>query len=368
MPDKDQIKIHSIKVDVSDDKEIKETSKKTKLIQLSVSDKNKKEVKPLKKEKREFTIKEFIFKLTKFISGIPEFFTNFLDSSFKRIYYAIIGTMLSFGVALVLFPENAGLFSVFFITIFLAPIALTETNLNLLFVGRTQKVEDKGVSLTKFNVKESTKFSFISFFEENKKLLSIYFFFFIGIMLVVICLISFMPSQFSAELFSQQGWNNVLMPSRSIGFAGLDKGAIFLDILKNNFSVMLICFIIALIFPLGALLMIVWNAMYWAVSFSQYALFYSKVYHVTLLSILIPLILSVSLHTIVEATCYFFAAMAGAFMAMGIKKEKLDSDRFFYLFKYCIILLTFSLVFLILGSFFEVFAFDAIKNFFFGLF
>ena len=31
MPDKDQIKIHSIKVDVSDDKEIKETSKKQNL-------------------------------------------------------------------------------------------------------------------------------------------------------------------------------------------------------------------------------------------------------------------------------------------------------------------------------------------------
>jgi len=131
---------------------------------------------------------------------------------------------------------------------------------------------------------------------------------------------------------------------------------------------MLICFIVALIFPLGALLMIVWNAMYWAVSFTQYALFYSSAYDVKLLFILLPLLLSISLHTITEAVCYFFAAMAGTILATGIKTEKIDSDRFFYIFKYCLILLAFAIFFLLLGSFIESYLFDTIKNFFFWIF
>lgn len=369
MSEKDQIKIHSIKVDSSENKNIKEAPKKTKLIHLSVSGKSEKDITQVKKEvKKKLTFKDFVFNLSKLINSIPNFFANFFDTSFRTIAYTIVGTMLSFGAALVLFHENAGLFSVFFLTIFLAPIAIRETNQNVLLAGRTQKVEEKGVSLTKLKVKESKKFYLKDLFEENKKTLYIYLFFFLGIMLVVISLIAIMPVDFSAQLFSEQGWNTALMPTRSIGFAGLEKTSIFFDILKNNFSVMLVCFIIALIFPLGALLMIVWNAMYWAVSFSQYALFYSKVYSVKLLSILFPLLLSVSLHTIIEAICYFFAVISGTMLSMSIKSEKLDSDRFFYLFKYCIILLAFSVFFLILGSFVEVFLFDGIKNFFFGLF
>ena len=369
MPKEEQIKMHSIKANATENKTAKGKPIKSKLTQLSVSDdKNKTEIKKVKKEVKKLTIKEILLSITKSIISIPSKITNILDSSFKNIAYTIIGTMLSFGVALVLFPENAGLFTVFFLTIFLAPIAIRETNLNILLAGRTQRVENKGVSLTKIKIKEPNKFYLKDVYHENKKLLSTYFLFFIGIMLVVISLIAVMPVDFSAKLFSQQGWNTALMPTRSIGFAGLDKVSIFFDILRNNMSVMLVCFMIALIFPLGALLMIVWNAMYWAVSFSQYALFYSKVYDVTLLSILFPLLLSVSLHTIIEAICYFFAVMAGTMLAMSVKSEKFGSDRFFYLFKYCLMLLAFAVFFLLLGSFFEVFVFDSLKNFFFGLF
>lgn len=365
-----QIKILSRKLDSpEDEKNIKKPRRsKSKLEHLSVSGKKEKDITQVKKEvKKKLTLKDVIFNFSKSLKSIPNFITNFFTTSFKTIAYTILGTLLSFGVALILFRENAGLFSVFFLTIFLAPIALKETNKNVLLAGRTKKVEAKGVSLTKLKVNDE-KLNLSNLVEENKRTINIYLFFFIGIMLVVVTLITVMPMDFSAKLFSEQGWDSALMPSRSIGFVGLEKGSIFLDILKNNFSVMIVCFVIALIFPLGALLMIVWNAMYWAVSFSQYALFYSKVYSVKLISILFPLLLSVSLHTILEAICYFFAVIAGTMLAMSIKSEKLDSDRFFYLFRYCIILMGISVFFLVLGSFVEVFVFDGIKNFFFSLF
>lgn len=375
MDDKNQINIlnrKSLNVKEEDIK-VKEISKKqikTKIDQISISNpKTKKEItKPEVKEKKPITIKEIIFRITNFFVRLPTFFARFLSTSGKFIYYSILGTMVSFCFAILLFPENPGLFSVFFLTIFLAPFVIKEINLNILLVGRTKQVEHKGVTITSFKIKDNEQFSLEEFYEENRKMLSAYFFFFLGIMLVVIALIVFMPISHSSILFSQQGWSNALMPTKDIGFEGIDKWGVFFDIFKNNFSVMIVSFIVALVFPLGALLMIVWNAMYWAVAFTQYAVVYSSSYNVNLLFILLPLLLSVALHTLIEAICYFFAAMSGSTLSIGFQKEKLDSDRFFYIFKYCLILMAFAVFFLILGSVVEVFVFDFLKNFFFSFF
>lgn len=341
---------------------------KKKLTQLSVSEHKEKEVVRQPVVKKPFTFKDFIFKLTMFFARIPTYFSRFLHLSGKYIYYAILGTMISFCFSILLFPDNPGLFSVFFLTIFLAPFVIKEINLNILIVGRTQQEMHKGVTITKMKIKDQDKFSLEDFYEENRTMLSAYFFFFLGIMLVVIGLIVFLPLNFSEQLFNQQGWENTLMPTKNIGFEGTNKMSVFFDIFRNNFSVMIVCFIVALVFPLGALLMIVWNAMYWAVSFTQFAVFYSQVYNVSLGFILLPLLLSVALHTLIEAVCYFFSAMAGSTLSIGFQREKLDSDRFFYIFKYCLILMGFAALFLVLGSVVEVFVFDFLKDFFFSFF
>lgn len=368
MNDKNQINILKRNdIDLKEEKPKSNKPSKAKLTQISVSG-SKPKTQVLKKEVKKLSFKDIIFNIINFIVKIPTYFTKFLNTSGKHVYYAILGTMVSFCFSILLFPKHPGLFSVFFLTIFLAPFVIKEININILLMGRTKKVEEKGVSLTKIKIKEEDSFNITDFYEENKKILSTYFSFFLGIMLVVISLIVFMPKEYSSQLFSHQGWENTLMPTKDIGFEGTDKLSIFFDILRNNFSVMFICFVVALIFPLGALLMIVWNAMYWAVSFTQFAVFYSFNYNVNLLVILLPLLLSVALHTIIEAVCYFFAAMAGSTLSIGFQKEKLDSDRFFYIFKYCIVLLIFALFFLLLGSVVEVFVFDILKRFFFSFF
>lgn len=343
---------------------------RTRVDHISISNpKQKTDVdKVIVKEKKVISFKELIYRITTFFVRLPTFVTKFLSTSGKYIYYAILGTMISFCFAILLFPDNPGLFSVFFLTIFLAPFVIKEINLNVLLMGRTKQVEHKGVTITSFKIKDNEQFSIEEFYEENRKMLSAYFFFFVGIMLVVIALIVFMPIEYSEQLFSQQGWSSTLMPTKEIGFEGLNKWSVFGDIFKNNFSVMIVSFIVALVFPLGALLMIVWNAMYWAVAFTQFAVFYSVSYNVNLLFILLPLLLSVALHTLIEAICYFFAAMSGSTLSLGFQREKLDSDRFFYIFKYCLILMAFAVFFLILGSIFEVFVFDFLKNFFFSFF
>lgn len=375
MDDKDQIKIFNrkslnLKEDSTEEIIKKDKPVKTRVDQISISNpKIKQDVsKVIVKEKKPITFKEILYRITNFFARMPTFFTKFLSTSGRYIYYSILGTMISFIFAILLFPDNPGLFSVFFLTIFLAPFVIKEINLNILLVGRTKQVEQNGVTITSFKIKDNEKFSLEEFYEENRKMLSAYFFFFVGIMLIVIALIVFMPIDYSSQLFSQQGWSSTLMPTKDIGFDGLNKWSVFGDIFKNNFSVMIVSFIVALVFPLGALLMIVWNAMYWAVAFTQFAVFYSTAYDVNLLFILLPLLLSVALHTLIEAICYFFAAMSGSTLSIGFQREKLDSDRFFYIFKYCLILMAFAVFFLILGSIVEVFVFDFLKNFFFSFF
>jgi uncharacterized membrane protein SpoIIM required for sporulation len=373
MAEKDSINIlsrKSLNIKEDETKDQPKKSVKTRVDQISVSNpKQKSNVdKVIVKERKPITIKEIIFRIVNFFVRTPTFFTKFLNMSGRFIYYSILGTMISFCFAILLFPENPGLFSVFFLTIFLAPFVIKEINLNILLMGRTKQVEEKGVTITSFKIKDNEQFSLEEFYEENRKMLSAYFFFFVGIMLVVIALIIFMPINHSAQLFSQQGWSNTLMPTKEIGFEGMNKLSVFGDIFKNNFSVMIVSFIVALIFPLGALLMIIWNAMYWGLAFTQFAVFYSSAYNVNLLFVLLPLLLSVALHTLIEAICYFFAAMSGSTLSIGFQKEKLDSDRFFYIFKYCLILMAFAVFFLILGSVVEVFVFDFLKNFFFSFF
>ena len=374
MPEKESINILNRKA-LNLKEDLEEPTKqnkpvRTRVDQISISDPKKKiDIdKVIVKEKKPMSFKELIYRITTFFVRLPTFVTKFLNTSGKYIYYAILGTMISFCFAILLFPDNPGLFSVFFLTIFLAPFVIKEINLNILLMGRTKQVEHKGVTITSFKIKDNEQFSIEEFYEENRKMLSAYFFFFVGIMLVVIALIVFMPIEYSEQLFNQQGWSSTLMPTKEIGFEGLNKWSVFGDIFKNNFSVMIVSFIVALVFPLGALLMIVWNAMYWAVAFTQFAVFYSVSYNVNLLFILLPLLLSVALHTLIEAICYFFAAMSGSTLSLGFQREKLESDRFFYIFKYCLILMAFAVFFLILGSIFEVFVFDFLKNFFFSFF
>lgn len=374
MPEKESINILNRKA-LNLKEDIEEPTKQNKQVrtrvdQISISNPKQKTAvdKVIVKEKKVISFKELIYRITTFFVRLPTFVTKFLSTSGKYIYYAILGTMISFCFAILLFPDNPGLFSVFFLTIFLAPFVIKEINLNILLMGRTKQVEHKGVTITSFKIKDNEQFSIEEFYEENRKMLSAYFFFFVGIMLVVIALIVFMPIEYSEQLFSQQGWSSTLMPTKEIGFEGLNKWSVFGPIFKNNFSVMIVSFIVALIFPLGTLLMIVWNAMYWGVAFTQFAVFYSQAYSVNLLFILLPLLLSVAMHTLIEAICYFFAAMSGSTLSIGFQREKLESDRFFYIFKYCLILMAFAVFFLILGSIVEVFVFDFLKNFFFSFF
>lgn len=135
----DQIKIHSLET-TDDEPYVPKKNKYGKITHLSVIEQKHKRIKRVQKKPKTKTVSDIFFIVLKFLQSIPKFFASFLNSGGKSIYYGIIGTMVSFIFALLLFPENPGIFAVFFATLFIAPFIINETNLNSLLVGRTRKV------------------------------------------------------------------------------------------------------------------------------------------------------------------------------------------------------------------------------------
>jgi len=338
---------------------------------VSISEDAKKLGKPLNQEKKEnkskMSFSGYLFLLIDYIRNIPKKFNSDLTINQQSYVYSVLGTMIGFAFAVILFPDNPGIFAVFFITLFLAPFIIKQIKLNELLVGRTEEIKTNNISLFKLQV-TSDKFKFSNFYNDHKKLFATYFYFFLGILSVIILLIAVIPQHASSNLFSEQGWDAKLIPSKNIGFSGQDKNTVFWNIFINNLSVLVVCFIIALVFPLGAILLIVWNAIYWGVVFTQYALFYSSFYGVSFISIMFPLLLSISLHVILEIFAYFLASMSGNILAVGIKKERDNFERLIVIIRYSIILLVCALVFFLAGALAEVYIFDILKSLFFSIF
>ncbi|GEM_PF-591650 len=338
---------------------------------VSISEDAKKLGKPLnikpKEEPKKISFNGYLFLLINYIKNTPKRFSSDLTLNQKSFIYSVLGTMIGFAFAVILFPDNPGIFAVFFITLFLAPFIIKQVKLNELLVGRTEEVKSNNISLFKLQV-TSDKFKFSNFYNDHKKLFATYFYFFLGILTVIILLIAVIPQHASSNLFSDQGWDAKLIPSKNIGFSGQDKNIVFWNIFINNLSVLIVCFIIALVFPLGAILLIVWNAIYWGVVFTQYALFYSTFYNVSFISIMIPLLLSISVHIVLEIFAYFLASMSGNILAVGIKKEQNNFERLMVIIRYSVILLVCALVFFLAGALAEVYIFDILKSLFFSIF
>lgn len=322
--------------------------------QISFATSKKKKVKktvvPLKKEKKRFSFKSTF---------------SFLKDNYRNLFLAMFKTIIAIFISVVLFPENPGVFIIVLTTLFLTPYIYKQSKISALLFGKKTEVTYKDVSMYQMSV-PSKSFSFSKVYYENKDVLTDYLMFFLGIFFTIILFILIMPHQVSENVFSGSGWSENLIPSKNIGFEHSNKLSEFKIITVNNLSVLLICFIFALLFPTAGLLIIVWNAVFWGVIFTQYAVVYSSFYNVTFNSIFLPVLVSSIPHILIEMFGYFFATTSGIILALGIKKNFNNTDKFTMILKYVIVVLAISIIFVVAGSLFEVYFFDILKNVFFS--
>lgn len=254
--------------------------------------------------------------------------------------YSIIGI----GAAVLLFPEDPAIVSLAFIAIIFYPT-----------INALMKEEEELETKRK-------EFNPILFFKDHKDIFKVYAFAFLGIFLGYALFSLVLPTLSTNHIFENQLgvlYGNAAGKASKTGHA-MFSSPLFNDLLSNNFSVLILCFITAFLIGDGAIFLLAWNASVWGTIFGTMAKKAAlkgatvgwSVCTSTANCFLI-IIGIVFAHMIVEAFAYMCAATAGGTVSKAILKEKLFSPRFKLFLINTVLLVAFSLIVLLAGALIE---------------
>jgi len=244
------------------------------------------------------------------------------------IIFSFIGIFLAYN----LFPAQASILSVAFITIFFVP-----------FFQRLFSVEEKK------DREEATKKKKSNVFTRHRRVVLVYGAFFIGMIITytIVYMFFHVDAVFSlqSDWFKQQG----LTTGSAINAGGFEK------YFFNNTQVMLLFFVLSILFGAGAVFILAWNASIIAVYLgiisnkfvatlgAQGAYVYGMAVGTS----------SIILHGVPEIMGYFFAGIAGGILSIGLLREKFMSKEFKEVGKDALIWLAIGEVLIIIGAIIE---------------
>lgn len=307
-----------------------------------------------KKEKKPFFNKDF-FKNKK---------QSFLKN-LKLLSFGFFSVIFSILISYFLFKENMSVFVIILTTLFLMPVIHKNSRYKEIIFGHKKEIKKDGVKIIQFSP-PSTRLKISEVHYENQNLIDVYLLLFLGVLIGIFVFILIASNSVSSEVFSNAGWNNNLMPLKQFGFENQNKLDVFKDISINNISIIFVCFLFALIFPSAGILIIIWNAVFWGVVFTQFTLWFSMFHKISFSISFLSIFFSALPHMVIEVISYFLATIAGIFLAFSIKDYK-DVDKFLLVSKYVIVLLAIAIVYVLIGSVVEIYLFDFLKNLFLGL-
>jgi len=265
------------------------------------------------------------------------------------ISYSIVSILL----AKFLFPKDPALVAVAFTAILLLPelykifsVEEHEAVINKRFSWRNIIKDVKG----KWDLVDITK---------------IYIYLFLGILLTYSLGAILLPTFQTNELFREQleirggaikgqafeTQPNAISGQATTGYAHMP--GLFKSLLKNNFKVMVVCFIVALLAGNGAIFIITWNASVWGTIFGVTAKCAAHYAGYNPLYVFFLIMFVVGVHMMLEAVAYFLAAASGSILSRGFLKEKMGSAKFNKIFKYSMFIILIALGFLLAGAAFE---------------
>ncbi len=243
---------------------------------------------------------------------------------FLGVFFSIVGII----TARIIFGSNPDMMAIAFTTLLVVP------QLNKLI-----KREEMG-SFT------HVSFSVRNLFTDHKDIFYIYTYLFFGMLLTFMFTsvwadIADLPRLFTAQL----------------EVAGIAGDAIhiqaFSSLLFNNIKVLVVCFILSLLYGVGSVLFLTWNASVWGVVFGyaikMASLTQGQSVFITMFIVLGPVIP----HLIAEAMAYLSAAIVGGVVSKALIKEELFSDKFRIIARDGLFLFGFGIVMVIIGAFLE---------------
>ena len=245
-----------------------------------------------------------------------------LRNPFKLFMTSSLVSIVSLIISILVFPRSIGLFTTFLITLALAPFML-----NLVKYEEAKEEEllarRKEVNLLQF----------------HKNALLLYAAFFGGIALTYSIIFTMLPEAVVERIFYEQIEEIKLI--RGEFFGTFEK---FSMIFLNNVGVFLFSFLLSLLFGVGAVFVLTWNATILAAAIGMVA---KEVGGIKGLPIGILTFLP---HGIFEITAYFIAALAGGVLSAALTKrhprflKRIFQDTLWFLFLGIICLLVGALI------------------------
>lgn len=314
--------------------------------------------------KRKIEVKEKNNFLKRTIQAINK---EYLLFALKNTAIASFAVIFSGFLSYLLFEENIGIFTIVLTTLFLMPFIYKQSKYNYILFGRQNTISSSGLKMVEISSSTKSNLQISQVYQENSELIDTYLLFFIGVFVTIMLFILLAPNNLSGKIFSTVGWDSNLIPAKEFGFENTNKFSFFKEVALNNLSVLFVCFIFALIFPTAGILIVVWNAIVWGVIFSQYISAYSLIYNVPFQIVFLSVFWSAIPHIFLEAMAYFLSTISGIVLALSIKKDFNDPNRFLLVLKYSVVFLAFAILFMVIGTVYEIYVYDIFKNLFFNL-
>lgn len=244
------------------------------------------------------------------------------------IAYSVVGIL----IAQILFPGDPALVAVALTSMLLLP------ELYKIF-----SIEERKESVEK-------KVSMTTLWRGDLDIVRVYIFLFLGILLTYSAATIALDSLEANTLFREQ-----LEFRYGQGFAGNAvfgswSSNLFMDLLSNNFLVLMACFVLALLTGDGAIFMITWNASVWGTIFGLTAKNAASFSGENSIYYFILIMLIVFPHMIIEAISYFLAAISGSIISKDVLLENFASERFYEVFTFNLYILLAALVVLVIGA------------------
>ncbi len=249
-------------------------------------------------------------------------------------FYAIFITPLSLFLAYFIFPNLTSILFLFFMTVASVPTFY-------MFLKEEEEIIEKLSGRSKDIIE--------SIFERNKKVIYAYAYFFLGSIVSLTFLYTFLPEQYVTLFFKYQ-----INTVDAIRGMAVIRGSDFATIFFNNIKVSFIAFLLSFFFGTGAIFVISWNASIIATFFGGLSRQYANNGMCKLLAAFYGLTigtLSIIIHGIPEILAYFVAGIAGGVLSLGIYKGKFTEK----ILKDALLIYSFSVFLLLIAAFLEAY-------------
>ncbi len=237
------------------------------------------------------------------------------SNPYRMFFIGAVYSLAAAGLSLWIFNEYASLVMVFFTVLACTPLMYNTIKME----------EEKDLKLDE----ERT------ILKEHGKALLFFMMLFFGITVAFTVLYVVLPSDLSGQIFSVQQKTIAEINGHVTSFTTTDFN-IFSMILLNNVKVLVYCVIFALIYGLGAIFILVWNASVIATAMGEFfrqklSSFIAAAGYVSIASYFSAGLISViryAPHGVLEILAYFIGGLAGGIISIAVIRHDFGTNQF----------------------------------------